>query len=166
MSHSFAALLPHLSFRQPHQHTQALWFTIHTYPAFMSGTYRGMLHGIVLRDYPEQVLSLAKAKSVLANMRELLSWAHGQCRIDVTASTVERKIGGLAFAGSCPGGCEDFSPKGSHAHFIRLTCKIGCSVQMEEQSTTTRHRFSSTHGSQGKPRTHAEDILCRLWNLH
>ena len=30
---------------------------------FESGTYRGILHGIVLRDYPKQVVSLAKAKS-------------------------------------------------------------------------------------------------------
>ena len=42
---------------------------------FQSGTYRGMLYGIVLRDYPKQVISLAKAKSVPANVRESLSWA-------------------------------------------------------------------------------------------
>ena len=35
--------------------------------------YRGMLYGIVLRDYPKQVVSLVKAKSVPANMREFLS---------------------------------------------------------------------------------------------
>ena len=29
-----------------------------------SGTYRGMMYGIVLRDYPKQVVSLAKAKCV------------------------------------------------------------------------------------------------------
>ena len=40
-----------------------------------SGTYRGMLYGIVLRDYPKQVASLSKAKNVLPNMREILSWA-------------------------------------------------------------------------------------------
>ena len=42
---------------------------------FKSGTYRGMLYGIVLRDYPKQVASLSKAKNVLPNMREILSWA-------------------------------------------------------------------------------------------
>ena len=42
---------------------------------FKSGTYRGMLHGIVLRDYPKQVVSMAKAKSVPGNMREFLSRA-------------------------------------------------------------------------------------------
>ena len=42
---------------------------------FKSGTYRGMLNGIVLRHYPKQVVSLAKAKSVLANMLEFHSWA-------------------------------------------------------------------------------------------
>ena len=70
-----------------------------------------MLYGIVLRDYPEQVLSLAKAKSVSANMREFLSWAQRQYRIDVTVSTVERKIGGLASPGACPDGCKCFSRK-------------------------------------------------------
>ena len=60
--------------------------------AFKSGTYRGMLYGIVLRDYQKQVESLAKAKSVLANMRECLSWVQRHYRIDVTASTVERCV--------------------------------------------------------------------------
>ena len=40
----------------------------------MSGTYRGLLHGIVLRDYTKQDASLAKSKSVPENMREFLSW--------------------------------------------------------------------------------------------
>ena len=70
---------------------------------FKSGTYRGMLYGIVLRDYPKQVVSLAKAKSVPANMREFLSWAQRHYRIDVTASTVERKTGEPASADPCPG---------------------------------------------------------------
>ena len=35
-----------------------------------SGTCRGMLYGVVLREYPKQVVSLGKAKSVPANMRE------------------------------------------------------------------------------------------------
>ena len=74
-----------------------------------NGTYRGMLYGIVLRDYPKQVVSLAKAKSVPTNMREFLSWAQRHYRIDVTTSTVERKMGGLASAGACPGGCKKIS---------------------------------------------------------
>ena len=40
---------------------------------FKSGTYLGMLYGIGLRDYPIQVISLAKANSVPANVRESLS---------------------------------------------------------------------------------------------
>ena len=40
---------------------------------FKSGTYRGMLYGVVLRDYPKQVVSLIEAESVPANMREFLS---------------------------------------------------------------------------------------------
>ena len=35
---------------------------------FRSGTYRGMLCGVVMRDYPKQFVSLAKAKSVPTNM--------------------------------------------------------------------------------------------------
>ena len=53
---------------------------------FKSGTYRGMLYEVVLRDYPEQVASLVKANSVLVNMREFLFWAQRHYCIDVTAS--------------------------------------------------------------------------------
>ena len=42
---------------------------------FKSGTYRRILYEIVLRVYPKQVVTLAKAKSVAANMREFLSGA-------------------------------------------------------------------------------------------
>ena len=38
-------------------------------------------------------------------MREILSWAQRHYRIDVTASTVERKTSEPASAGTCPGGC-------------------------------------------------------------
>ena len=64
---------------------------------FKSGTYRGMLHGIVLGDYPKQVVSLTKARSVPTSTREFLSWAQTHYRIDETASIVERKTG----AGTC-----------------------------------------------------------------
>ena len=56
---------------------------------YKSGICRGMLCGIALRDYPKQVVSLTKAKSVPANIREFLSGAQRHYRIDVTASTVE-----------------------------------------------------------------------------
>ena len=49
-----------------------------------------MLYGIVLRDHPKQVISLAKAKIVPPNMREFLSWAQRHYRIDVATSTVQR----------------------------------------------------------------------------
>ena len=52
---------------------------------FKSGTYRGMPYGIVLRDYQKPVVSLAKAKSVPANMREFLSLSLGHK--DTTALT-------------------------------------------------------------------------------
>ena len=66
---------------------------------FRSGTHRGILYGIVLRVYPKQVVTLAKAESVAANMREFLSWGQRPDRIDVTASTVERKTSELTSAG-------------------------------------------------------------------
>ena len=50
---------------------------------FKSGTYRGMLYDFFLRDYPKQVVSLAKAKRVPASMREFLSLGHK----DTTALT-------------------------------------------------------------------------------
>ena len=67
------------------------------------------MYGIVLRDCPKQVVSLAKAKCVATNMREFLSCAQKHYRIDVTTSTVERKTSGPASAGTCPGGCKEFS---------------------------------------------------------
>ena len=100
---------------------------------FKSGTYRGMLYGAVLRDYPKQVVSLTKAKSVPTNMREFFSWAQRHYRMDVTASTVERETGGPAFEGTCPGGCKELSHKGSNAHSIKLTCKICGTVRREER---------------------------------
>ena len=53
---------------------------------------------LFLRDHPNQVVSLANAASVPANMREFLSWAQRHYRTDVTASTVERKTGEPASA--------------------------------------------------------------------
>ena len=58
---------------------------------FKSGTYSSMLCGFVSRDYPTQVVPLAKAKSVPANMLEFFSWAQNRYRTDVTAPTVEPK---------------------------------------------------------------------------
>ena len=98
---------------------------------FKSETHRDMLYGIALRDYPKQAVALAKVKSVPKHMREFLSWAHRHHRIDVTASTVERKTGGPASVGMCPGGCKEFSRKDPNAHCIRLTCKICGTVRKD-----------------------------------
>ena len=92
---------------------------------FKSGTYRGMLHGLVLRDYPKQVVSLAEAKSVPTNMCEFLSWAQRHYRIDVTASTVERKTGEPTSVGPCPGGCRDFRHTGSNAPRAKCVVPFG-----------------------------------------
>ena len=86
--------------------------------------------------YPKQVVSLTKAKSVPTNMREFLSWAQRHYRIDVTASTVERKTGGLASAGICwrvLRWMQGDSHNGSNAHSIRLTCKVCGTVRREER---------------------------------
>ena len=108
----------------------------------MSGTYRGMLYGIVLRGYPEQVV---KAKSVSTNMREFLSWAQRYYRIDETASTVERKTGEPTSVGPCPGGCKDFSHKGPNARFIGMTCKICGTVRSEERHPPRQDTASCSH---------------------
>ena len=101
---------------------------------FKSGAYRGMLYGIVIRDYPKLVVSLVEGKSVPANMREFsLSLAPRTYRIDVTAPTVETQSGEPTSAGPCPGGWKDFTHKGSNARFIRMTCKICGTVRNEER---------------------------------
>ena len=100
---------------------------------FKSGTYRVMMYGIVLRDDPNQVVSRTKAKSVPTNMCQFFFWAQRHFRIDVTASTVERKTGVLASAGACPGGCKEYSRNGSNAYSISLKCKICGTVRKEER---------------------------------
>ena len=129
---------------------------------FKSGTYRGMLYGIVLRDYPKQVISLAKAKSVSANMREFVSWAQRHYRIAVTARTLERKTGELASAGLCPGGRKDFSQKGSNARFIRMTCKICGTVRSEERHPPRQDRASSSdrHTDHRGSNAHTRKTYC------
>ena len=59
----------------------------HRNKTFKSGTYRGMLYGIVLHDYPKQVVSLAKAKSVATNM---VSVSLGQK--DIIALTSQHRL--------------------------------------------------------------------------
>ena len=94
---------------------------------FKSGTYRGILCGFVLRDYPKQVVSLTKAKRASPRTCVSFSLVHK----DIT--TAERKTAVLASADACSGGCKEFSHKGSNAHSIRLTCKICCTVRREER---------------------------------
>ena len=112
---------------------------------FKSGTYRVLQYGIVLRDYPKQFVSLATAKSVPTNVREFLSWAQRHYRIDVAASTVERKTSGPASAGTCPGGWKEFSREGSNTHFTRLTFKICCTGQKEERHPQRQDPATSSH---------------------
>ena len=113
---------------------------------------------IVLRDHPKQVVSLAKAKSAPANMREFLSLAQKHYRIDVASSTVERKTGEPMSAAPCPGGCKDFSRKGSNARRIRETCKICGTVRSEERCpprqdpTTCSHQHTDHRGSNAHTR--------------
>ena len=104
-----------------------------------------MLYGIVLRHYPKQVVSLTKAKSVPTKMCEFLFWAQRHYPIYVTASTVERKTCGPASAGTCPGGCTDFSRKGSNAHFTRWTCTICGTVRKEERHPQQQDPATCSH---------------------
>ena len=89
-------------------------------------------------------------------------------RIDVTASTVEFKTGGLASADPCPGGCKDLSHNGSDAHLIRFDVQdLWYRSEGRTSSATTRpsFTFSSTHGSQEKRRTHAKDNFVLIVEL-
>ena len=97
-----------------------------------------------------------QAKSVPMNIREFLSWTQRHYRIDVITSIAESKAGGLASAGTCLGGCTEFSRKGSNAHSIRLTCKICGTVRKEDRHLErqdpatcshrhTDHRSSNAH---------------------
>ena len=79
------------------------------------------------------------------NMREFLSWAQTYYRIDVTASTEERKTGGLESAGACPGGCKEFSHKGSNARSISLACKICGTVRREEHHPHRQDPAACSH---------------------
>ena len=129
---------------------------------FKSGTYRGMLYGVILRDYPKQVVSLTKAKSVPANMREFLSWTQRHYRIDVAASTVERTTGGMASSWTCPGGCIEFSRKGSNAHSIRLMCKI-CRYRSKgrtSSATTNPAACSHRHTDHRGSNAHTRETQC------
>ena len=100
------------------------------------------LYGIVLRAYPKQGVSLTKAKSVPTNMREFLSWAQRQYRIDVTTSTVERETGGPTSAGACPGGCKEFSRKGSNAHSMVLFERKSATRSEKTQPATCTHQHT------------------------
>ena len=64
---------------------------------FKSATYRGMLYGVILRDYPKQVVSLTKAKKRAYEHARVSFLAQRHYRIDVTASIVERKTGDVKF---------------------------------------------------------------------
>ena len=95
-------------------------------------------------------------------MRELLSWAQRHYGVDVTASTVERKTGGPASVGTCPGGCKEFSRKGSNAHSIRLTCKI-CGTVRKEERHPQRHdpaTCSHRHTDHRESNAHTRKTYC------
>ena len=88
-------------------------------------------------------------------MREFLCWAQGRYRIDETTSTVERKTGGPASAGACPGGCTEFSRKGSNAHSVSLTCQICCTVRKEERRPQRQDPATCSHRDTDHRRSNA-----------
>ena len=118
---------------------------------FKSGTYRGMLCGLFCAIIRNRLYH-RQSKECPSQTCVSFSLGHRHYRIDVTASTVERKTGGLASAGACPGACKEVSLKSSNAHSIRLTCKVGGAVRKEERhpqrhdpATHTDHRRSNAH---------------------
>ena len=121
-----------------------------------------MLYGIVVRDYPKEVVSLAKAKSVPANMREFLSWAQRHYCIDVTASTVETQDKWASI-------CRYVSRRISRV-FSQWLERAFHQVDVQDMEYRSERRtssaaarpsymFPSTHGSKGKQRTLAKDIV-------
>ena len=133
---------------------------------FKSGTYRGMLHGVVLRDYPKQVVSLAKTKKTLQSCMSF-SWAQRHDRIDVTASTVEHRTGGPTSAGAMSRWMQRVPPQRFECASYQVNVQgLWYRAKGRTSSAATRYNymFSSTHGPQEEQRTHAKDELCRLWN--
>ena len=120
-----------------------------------SGTYRGMLYGVFLRDYPKNVVSLIKVESVPGSMRGFLSWTHKHHRVDATTSSLQRNTGEPTSVVQRPSGCKEFSHKGSKEHFFRSTCKIRGTVRQERRTPRldstpcpqrhTDHRESNLH---------------------
>ena len=91
---------------------------------------------------------------------------------------MERKTGESTSAGPCPGGCKDFTHKGSNARFIRVTCKVCGTVGSEERRPprqdpascshrNTDHRRSDAHTR--KPYcvdggTYIDSVPCDIYN--
>ena len=82
-----------------------------------------MLYGVVLREYPKQVVSLVKAGGVPANMREFLfllnkkTLPHRRHDFHFTAQNKRAEL----FRVQMDAG---LSHKGSKEHFVRSTCMI------------------------------------------
>ena len=111
---------------------------------FKSGMSRGMLCGVVSRNYPKQVVSLIKAENVPANMHKFPPWTQKHNRIDATTSNLQRKTGEPTFVVPCPSGCKEFTHKGSKEHFVRSVCKIRGTVRKDRRTP----RLDSTPCSQ------------------
>ena len=146
---------------------------------FKSGMCRGIPFGVVLRDFAQQVVSLFKAESVPANMREFLSWTKIHYRIDATTSTLQCKTDEPTLVVPCPSGRKEFSRKGSKEHFVRSTCKIRGTVRKKRRTPRldstarsqrhTDHRESSLH-TKGIHRadrgTHIDSALREIYDAH
>ena len=90
-SHPFHPLLP--SFRQPHQHTQALWFTINVYPA--------KFHGRVADQHKSHLLQKMHGKptreetffrrGISSNSSGPAHWASASSAADTTTSAANQR---------------------------------------------------------------------------
>ena len=135
---------------------------------FTSGTYRGMLFGVALPDYPKQVVSLFKAESVPEkcvnfSLRHKNTTALTQQLLLYRAKQANRHLLFRVQADA-----KSFLSRGSKEHFVRSTCKIRGTVRKERRTP----RLDSTSCSQrrtdhrGEQLTHEKDRPRRSRNSH
>ena len=130
---------------------------------FKNKTSRGMLYRTFLRDYPKQVKSLAKPKSVPANMREFLSLGHrDMAALTLTASTVERTNRRAGICWSAPRSMQGFFSQWSECAFQQVDVRnlwYRSKGRASSSTTGASHMFSPTHGPHGKQRTRERHVV-------
>ena len=106
-------------------------------------TTGSMKYGVILLDYPKQVLpSRTWCPNTCPSSCVELKKHH---RIEVTMSATERKQPEPSSHDPCLGGCTEFSSEGSGARFIRTTCKTSGTVRNEERRHSQQDPKSCAH---------------------